>query len=156
METPTTRRLYYIGLIVGEMGALGQALLLHHELIDTLPYKAMSVELFFTYMAIARTGVWSAFILSVLIGAYLGRYRVWLTVLVPVILSPIVFGLVYKAYSMLYLMEPASSYGEFGTEAAAGQFYQYCFSLVCGGILVGTPLCAIMYFIQKKITKITG
>jgi len=147
--TLTRQPLFYIGLFIGEVGAAGQALLLYHELVDTLPYKAMGIEVVSVYVSIAITGVWTALLVSLLVAGYLGRKTLWLTIVAPVVLSPLIFAAVFQGYSFVYGLKAEPGGGDFTILRASEQFNTYCLSLVGLGLSVAIVLASILTMIAK-------
>ena len=148
--TLTKQTLFYIGLFIGEVGAGGQALLLRHELVDTLPYKAMGIEIGGVYSSIAITGVWSAVIISVMVAGYLGRKTLWLTIVAPVVLSPLIFAAVFQGYSFAYGLNAEPGGGDFTILRASEQFYTQCLSLLGIGFGIAIVLASILNMIAKR------
>jgi hypothetical protein len=84
-------------LIIGGVGAIGQALILVHDLVDCYPYKIMSHPSADFYVGIARVGVVPAPAAAVAAAwALPARARVWLAA-VAAVLSPSVFVGVFVA-----------------------------------------------------------
>lgn len=135
-----------IALVLGAIGACGQGYLLYHELVDCLPYKVMDV----TYESIARTGVWLAPLIAILVGTLFVRKRFWLSLVLPVILSPLIFAAVYKIFSVVNgLVADLNAFGDFTTAMASRQFYSYCLSLIVTGFIIGAILALFLLFLTK-------
>ena len=145
--TLTRQSLFYVGIFLGEVGAFGQALLLFHELVDSLPYKEMGLGV---YQSIAETGIWVAPIVSLIAATYLGRKALWLTVVVPVILSPLLFAAIFKSYSFAYGLDIEDLGGDFTPLRAEEQFYSNCLSLIGVGLAVGMVLACILALVTRR------
>lgn len=148
--TVSRKTLFYLGIFIGAVGAAGQSLLLHHELADTLPYKAMGIEFGSVYVSIARTGALTALIFSTIIAAHLGRKTLWLTMVAPVVLAPLIFAGVFQMYSAVYGMTPEPAAGDLTFLKAAEQFNSYCLLLIGLGFLVAIVLASVLTLIAKK------
>jgi hypothetical protein len=145
------RRKYFwvsiIALVSGAIGACGQAYLLYHDLHDCLPYKIVNFD---AHQSMAHTGIWLTPLLAILVGALFVRKRFWLPLVLPVILSPLLFAGVYKAFSVAYgLNEDPNAFGDFTTAKAAQEFYSSCFSLATTGFIIGVILALVLWFVTK-------
>lgn len=137
-----------VSVVLGAIGACGQAYLLHHELVDSLPYKIVDVEF---HQSVARTGIWLAPLTAILIGALFVRKRFWLSLVLPDTFSPFLFAVVYKAYSTTYgLIIDADAFGDFTTAKAAQEFYLYRLSLTATGFIIGAALALLLLLITKN------
>lgn len=143
----TKQSLFYIGIVVGAIGAVGQALLLFHELTDCLPYKEIGLGV---YQSIARTGVWIAPVASVTAATYFSRKTPWLAVVMSVIVTPLFFAMLYKIYSLIYGLDIGHAGGDFTPFRAQEQFYSYCLSLIGVGVIVGMVLGYVLQFIANR------
>ena len=84
-------------LVIGGIGAVGQALILVHDLVECYPYKVMSHPPADFYAGIARVGVVLAPAAAVAAAWVLpGRAQSWLAA-VATVLSPVVFVGVFVA-----------------------------------------------------------
>ena len=141
------KKLSIVALGVGVVGAFGQAYLLYHQLVDCLPYKVVAAEF---YQSIARTGVWLAPLIAVLVAAIFVRKRFWLSLVLPVILTPIMFAGIYKTSNVVNgfstTVDP-DAFGDFTTAKAAEQFFYYCLSLAAAGLVIGGFLAFLFWLI---------
>jgi hypothetical protein len=138
-----------IALVVGVIGAFGQAYLLYHELADCLPYKVVDADF---YRSIARTSIWLAPLIAVLVGAIFVRKLFWLSLILPVLLAPLLFAGIYKTFNVIYgfntIADP-DAFGDFTTAKAAEQFFSYCFSLAITGFVIGAFLAFLLWLIVR-------
>jgi hypothetical protein len=154
-ETRPILKFSIAALVIGAVGAFGQAYLLHHELADTLPYKVVDAGF---YTSIARTGMWLAPLLTVLVGCIFIRRQFWLSLILPVLLTPVVFAVIYKVFHLVHGLSIAAdphASGDFTRANAAEQFYAYCTSLASVGLIIGAILAVILWFIAKP-RKLAG
>lgn len=143
--------LFLLAIVVGFVGASGQAYLLYHELVDCLPYKEMGFGL---YQNIAYAGVWFAPLVAITGGILFGLKRFWLATIIPVFLSPLLFAVVFKVASMVrdwnIGVETGSNFGDFTPTAAAQGFYSCTFSLAAVGLVIGAICCFLLVWISKE------
>ena len=135
-----TRVIFFIAIIIGSIGAVGQAYLLHHELVDCYPYKLMDWHF---YDSIAEFGIYFAPTVAIICGILFGLKRFWFSTIVPVVFCPLIFSLILKAFLVCGIdMSKAENtiYFDGKTIATATQdFYLSSlnlsiFSLVIGGV----------------------
>ena len=149
MNEPVALKFSVIALSIGTIGAVGQTYLLHHELADCLLYKVVDADF---YQSIARTGVWIAPILSVLLGAVFIRRRFWLSLILPVLFTPLVFAVTYVGFNLAKGYSMTSSpdaFGDLTTAAAAEQFLPYCSSLAATGLIIGMVSALLLFLIVR-------
>ena len=148
-EKPPIPKFAIFAIVMGAIGASGQAYLLYHELADCLPYKVVD---YYFYRSVARIGIWLAPLLAVLVGVIFVRKRFWLSPVLPVLLTPLAFAAIYKAFHVVHGLSTAAdpdAFGDFTTAKAAEQFYAYCVSLASVGLIIGAVLALILWFIAK-------
>ena len=136
-----------MALIIGGIGACGQAYLLHHELVDCLPYKVVD---YVFYCHIANVGVCFSPLLAIICGGLFGIKRFWLAAILPVICCPLLFAVIFKIYSVVYQESNALVGFDGKTSATLFQdFFLYTVSLAITGSIIG----AICSFILSRILK---
>lgn len=146
-ERVIASRYSIIALITGAIGAFGQAYLFYHELVDCLPYKEIDGAF---YKNIALVGVAFGPILAVGIGAIFRRRQFWLSVVLPVVLTPILFALIFKMFNVAYGYRTSAApddFGDFTTAKAAEQFFSYCVSLGATGFVIGAVVALLLRFV---------
>lgn len=142
-----SRLFFLVAIIIGSIGALGQAYLLYHELVNTLPYKEMGSGL---YQSIAGVGVLFAPLVAIVGGLLFGLKRFWLAVIVPVFSCPLLFAVVFKTASIVLGIETDVGFGDFTPTVAAKTFYSYTISLVITGMIIGMICSFIMVWLSKE------
>lgn len=146
-----SRLFFLVAFVIGGIGALGQAYLLYHELVDCLPYKEFGYGL---YQSIANVGVWVAPLLAIGGGLLFGLKRFWLAVIVPVFSCPLLFAGIFKAASIAREwsvgVEIGADSGGFSPAVAAQGFYSYTFSLVIVGLIVGVICSFLLVWLSKE------
>ena len=146
-----TKLLFFLAIIIGSIGAIGQAYMLHHELVDCYPYKMMDWNF---YKSIAGVGVYFAPIAAVIVGILFGLKRFWLTIIVPVVLCPLLFSTVFKIFSIMQKFENINWQFDGQTTAMAAQeFFLYTLALSFVGLIMGAICSFILYrlSIAKKL-----
>lgn len=138
-----------IALVIGLIGAAGQAYLLYHELADCLPYKVVDADF---YRSIARTGIWLAPLIAVLVGGIFVRKRLWPSLILPVLLTPLLFAGIYITFNLAYgfiTITDTDASGDFTRAKAAEQFFSYCLSLAATGFAIGGFCAILLWFIVR-------
>lgn len=140
-----------VAIVIGGIGALGQAYLLYHELVNCLPYKVIGSGL---YQSIANVGVWVAPLIAIVGGLIFGLRRFWLAVTIPVFSCPLLFAGIFKAASIMREwsvgMETGAEFGYFNPTVAAQNFYSYTFSLVIVGLIIGAICSFLLLWLSKE------
>jgi hypothetical protein len=127
--------LYFIAILIGSIGAIGQGYMLHHELADCYPYKIVNWSF---YNNIAILGMCFAPISGIGFGIFLSLKRFWLMTVIPVILCPLLFSTIFIIYSLLRAEENIewSFDGQTIATAMIG-FIFYSVTLSVVGFIVG-------------------
>lgn len=149
-HTLESRLIFLIAIIIGTIGAVGEAYLLYHELENTLPYKAVD---YYFYSKIAHTGIYVSPIIAISVGLFGGFNRFWSALIVPVITCPLIFAVIFKIMSFIHyrgLPEILPHSGDFNPIKAAEQFYQYSFSMMFVGLVIGVFCSLLLYFLSKE------
>ena len=146
-----SRLLFLVAIVIGGIGALGQAYLLYHQLVNCLPYKEIGSGL---YQNIANVGVWFAPLVAIVCGLLFGLKRFWLATIVPVFSCPLLFAGVFKAASIVREwnvgVETGAGFGDFTSAVAAKDFYSYTISLVITGLLIGVVCSFLLSWLSKE------
>jgi hypothetical protein len=150
-KTSKLQLIFFTALVIGGIGACGQAYLLHHQLVDCLPYKVIDADF---YRSIARVGVYFAPLVAVVIGLLFGLKRFWLATIVPVFSCPLLFAGVFKAASIVREwsvgVETGADFGDFTPAVAAKDFYSYTISLVITGLIIGVICSFLLVWLSKE------
>lgn len=152
-QISNSQLMFHVALVVGSIGACGQAYLLYHELVDCLPYKEIGSGL---YQNVANVGVWLAPLIAIFTGWVFGAKRFWLASIVPVILCPLLFAGVYKIISVMRGSSGVTDLdGNFGRTPAmiAQQFFSYSVSLAITGLVIGA-ICSFLLLLVLKPRKL--
>jgi hypothetical protein len=143
-----------VAFIIGIIGVIGQSYLLHHELIDCYPYKIMSSPPPSFYENIATYGIYFAPTISIFISILIGLKRNWLITILPVVLCPLIFAIVFSINSIANrLMENNDLVRNFdGTlpETVALGFFFYTIELSFFGLFIG-GICSFLLFRRKEL-----
>jgi hypothetical protein len=146
-----SRLVFFVALAIGGIGACGQAYLLHHELVDCLPYKVIYAGF---YPNIAKIGVYFAPFIAIASGFLFGRKRFWLATIIPVLSCPLLFAVVFKAASVIREwsvgVELDSGFGDFTSAVAAQKFYSYVVSLTITGLIIGVVCSFLLLWLSKE------
>jgi hypothetical protein len=152
-ETSMYCRAYLAALLVGGVGAVGQAALLWHELVNTYPYKMMSFPSGDFYAGIGDTGLLAAPILAVITLSLLRPRRLWLVPALPVVLCPAFFWCVYRAAFLLRELRGNVEAGRNfdGTTPAMVEqaFVYYASSLSLAGLGIGLACGAVLWLVFR-------
>ena len=151
-QTSKSRLVFFVALATGGIGACDQAYLLHHELVDCLPYKIMDADF---YRSIAKVGVFSAPLVAVIVGFLLGLKRFWLATIAPVVLCPLLFAAIFKTFSFVHgeLSGVADTTWHFdGKNSAmvAQDFFSYTVSLAIVGLIIGGICSFLLSWLSKE------
>ena len=145
---------YPAALLIGGIGAFGQAALLWHELVNTYPYKVMSFPSGDFYAGIGYTGLLVAPILAVVALNLLRPRRLWLAPALPVALCPAFFWCVYKAAFLLREMRGNVEVGRNfdGTTPAMVEqgFASYALSLSLAGLGIGLAGGLVLWLLFRS------
>ena len=145
--------IFLVALVIGSIGACGQAFLIHHNLVGTYPYKIMSNPLAEFYAEIANVGFYVALISAVILGFLLGLKRFWLATLVPVVVCPLVFALIFRNGMILdersCVIRLVRNFDDLKPEAVAQSFYFDVASYAIAGLIIGAICC----FLLSRLTK---
>ena len=146
-----SRLFFLVAIVIGGIGALGQAYLLYHELVNCLPYKVIGSGL---YQNTANVGVWFAPLVAIVGGLLFGLKRFWLAAIVPVFSCPLLFAGVFKAASIVHEwsvgVETVADFGDFTPIVAAKGFYSYTLSLAITGLIIGVICSFLLLWLSKE------
>jgi hypothetical protein len=150
-KTSKSRLFFLVAIVIGGIGALGQAYLLYHELVNCPPYKVIDADF---YRSIARVGVYFAPLVAVVSGLLFGLKRLWLATIVPVFSCPLLFAGVFKAASIVREwnvgVETVADFGDFTPAVAAKDFYSYTISLVITGLIISVICSFLLVWLSKE------
>jgi len=145
--------IFFVALVIGSIGACGQALLIHHNLVDTYPYKIMSNPPAEFYAEIANVGFYFALISAISFGFLLGLKRFWLATLVPVVVCPLAFALIFRNGMILdersCVIRMVKNFDDTKPEVVAQNFYFDAASYAVAGLIIGAICC----FLLSRLTK---
>lgn len=145
MFEKNSKLLFLIALIIGGIGAFGQAYMLYHELAECYPYKIVD---YYFYKNIAITGLYSAPLLAVFIGFLLGWKRFWLTTIAPVVLCPLFFAFIFKSFSFFH--DKTWSFDGKSSETIVYDFVLYTISLSITGLVIAMFCNFLLSFLSKR------
>jgi len=154
-ETSKHRWAYPAALVIGSVGAFGQAALLWHTLVpNSYPYKAMSFPSGDFYAGIGYTGLLAAPLLSVVILRLLKPARLWLIPALPVFLCPLLFWCAYKAAFLLRELrggvEAGRNFDDTTPAMVEQEFAYYALSLGLVGVCVGLISGLLLWLLFKS------
>jgi len=146
--------IFLVALVIGSIGACGQAFLIHHDLVDTYPYKIMSNPPAEFYAEIANVGFYIALISAIIFGFLLGLKRFWLATLVPVVVCPLVFALIFRNGMILNerscIVRLVKNFDDIKPEAVAQNFYFDVAFYTIAGLIVGMICCFLLMWLTKE------
>lgn len=135
--------IFIAALMLGGVGAFGQAFLLFHELEHTYPYKVMDYEF---YSKIAHTGLVIAPLFAVICGFSSGLKRFWFALIVPVVSCPLAFAFVFRAFSLITVGSDWN-FDNSTPVMAARDFYLYTVYLAIAGFLIGSACSLLLSYL---------
>lgn len=149
-KTSKSRLFFLVAFIIGGIGAIGQAYLLYHELVNCYPYKMMD---FAFYKSVANVGVYFAPFIAISSGVLFGLKKMWLTSIAPVILCPLLFAGVFKTASIMHessgVVDAGWNFDGKTPAIAAQEFFFYAISLTIAGLIIG----AVCSFLLARLSK---
>ncbi|HEY8560406.1 MAG TPA: hypothetical protein VIL74_08505 [Pyrinomonadaceae bacterium] len=140
---------FLTALLIGGIGAVGQASLLYHELADCYPYKVVDYAF---YKGIADIGLYLSPLIAIIAGFALGLKKHSLAIILPVVSCPLVFAVVFKAVSLIRELNgvvPDWKFDGKTPSTAAQDFFTYSLSLTVTGLVVGVISALILSFLLK-------
>ena len=138
-------------LVIGSIGAIGQAILIRHELVDCLPYKIANPEL---YAYIANVGFFVAPAVAIISAILLVSEKRFWTTAIPVLLCPLVFLLVFDYFTWVnpnYDQNAMSTQGDFGIVKSSLEFVRFAFKLAVEGAIIGLISGGVTFTAKKFI-----
>lgn len=142
--------LFLVAISVGSIGAIGQAYILRHELVDCYPYKVINGDF---YTSIANIGIYFAPITAIFGGILLGTKKSQLAISTPVVLCPLLFSFVFFFYSEIKADENFSWHFDGKTsEIVIRDFFFYSVFLSLLGLFI-SGICGFIlyrYSLNKK------
>lgn len=146
--TRSSRKILIASYIIGGIGAVGQAYLLHAELSTGHQYRLVAAGL---YASIAEAGFWLSPLAAIGLTLAFARRSLFASVMLPATLSPAVFAFVFRFLSgttgLSSLPEVPGS--DFSAGAAASQFYMYSIGLIVAGIATAACVGVVLKAIQS-------
>ena len=157
IEEPSTHRWAYpAALVVGGVGAFGQAALLWHQLVNCYPYKMMSSPSGDFYAGIGHAGLLVAPILAVVALNLLKPARLWLAPALPVVLCPVFFRGAYRAAFLLREkvggVGGGRNFDGMTPEEVERGFASYAMSLSLAGLCIGLA-CGVALWLMFKTRR---
>lgn len=136
-------------LVIGSIGAIGQAFLIRHELVDCLPYKMANPEL---YEHIANVGFFVAPAVAIISAMLLVSEKRFWTAAIPVLLCPLVFLLLFDYFTWVtpnYGQSAMNTQGDFGIVKSSLEFVRFAFRLSTAGVIIGLILGWVIFLVEK-------
>ena len=153
-EISRRRRVYQAALVIGGVGAVGQAALLWHELVNSYPYKVMSFPSGGFYAGIGYAGLLIAPIMAVVVLRLLKLRRLWLVTALPVALCPLLFWGVYKAAFLFRALRGnvvvGRNFDDTTPAMVEREFAHYAASLGLKGLGVGLVCGLVLWWLSKS------
>lgn len=139
---------------VGMIGAVGQAVLLFHNLVDRYPYKMMSSPSARFYERIAYVGLVLAPLAATFAGAVLLRRTPYYIAAVTCLFCPLIFFLVFAAAHPILGVDMGNTENFDHTTPAAvfAEFTQRTLKLVIAGVVIGA-ICGLLAARAFRVTE---
>lgn len=130
--------------ITASVGAVGQAYLLYHELVNSYPYKVMSFPPASFYESIAIWGIFVSPLIAIGSSVVVGSRNRWWAGILPVALCPLIFLAVFVVFTLVRsasgVVETGRNFDGTKATTVAFGFVSYVFWLSiagsCGGLLI--------------------
>ena len=126
-----------LGLIVGSFGAVGQSWLLLHELTDRYPYKVMSAPPAEFYSQTGHASFFLAPVIAIVAGTALAFQRAWAGFIVPVVICPLVYALIFLVRDFGWNGPVARNFDGTTQSQVTTDFVIYTVELSIAGAVVG-------------------
>jgi hypothetical protein len=145
-QNTRTLTLSLVAILIGCIGAIGQAYMLHHELADCYPYKIVNWSF---YNDIAQVGIYFAPFIAISFGIFFNFKRFWLMSVIPVVLCPLLFSIVFISFSLFRVDENIEWFFDGQTTTGATlSFVSYSVKLSLVGFIIG----GICSYILKRFS----
>ena len=144
-------------LVIGGIGAFGQAYMIHHELADCYPYKVMSFPPASFYRNIADYGFCFAPLVAIAAGFLFGLKRFWLALIAPVVLCPLIYAEMYKIAFVLRersgILDTGRNFDGTLSQTVTENFFSLAVWLSIEGLIVGAVIGFLLtrLFTAKKL-----
>lgn len=139
-------------IVIGSIGAFGEAILIRHELVDCYPYKVSRYSNL--YDQIANTGFFLIPIVAIGITLFfVSEKRFWTTAM-PAFLCPLIFLLLFEYFTWTnpaYGEDVRNGIKDFSSVEANRQFVTYIFQLSLKGLVTGLLCGGFIFALQKVI-----
>jgi hypothetical protein len=92
--------IFVVGLLIGAIGAIGQAMILHNLLVHSYPYKMMNVPPAEWYARIGGIGGYVAPAIGIVATLLFFRAKPYLIPAIPVIFCPLLYWLIFETMTL--------------------------------------------------------
>ncbi|CAN5736978.1 hypothetical protein BH24ACI3_BH24ACI3_17520 [soil metagenome] len=152
------KAVYGVLVVIGLIGVLGQAALLHNDLVHSYPFKMMSLPPSTFYSTVGEIGYYVAIltaIIAIVATIWLPRF---LTSALPVVVCPLAYWVVFEASHLIqgFSREEMSFNDNFDSYTGNLARYEFGFEvltlLVFGGV-IGLAIGFLGNWLSRKISK---
>ena len=132
---------FFVGMLIGGIGAIGQSMLLHNTLVWSYPFKMMNMPPSEFYARTGQLGAYISPIIAIAVALYLKSTKKYLVPIIPVVLCPLIYWLIFEISFLLSSYKGALML-ERNFEGYTGETARYAFgfevlSLMFWGALIG-------------------
>lgn len=149
---------YIVGVLVGAIGAIGQAVFMHNTLYHSYPFKMMSVPPFTLYGWIGEVGLYAAPTVAIAITLCCRSVRQFLIPVIPVIICPLVYWFIFEI-TFAFSPYDQAAMQELNLFNYTGETARYYFGFEVGGLalwgtiigaVAGVGIAAVSSFFAKR------
>lgn len=151
------RILFLTYVAVGGFGAVGQAMWLRHDLVDSYPFKMMNTPPYQFYAHIGEVGaIISPAVAIALIFLFTSLKRYWIPA-IPVVACPLVFWLAFEYFSWVSLYHGAmmnqTQFEGYTGETARQLFIKTSLVLSGVGLVIGFVCGVVVSLVEGAVNK---
>lgn len=149
---------FLVGVLVGAIGAIGQAVVMHNTLYHSYPFKMMSVPPFTLYGWIGEVGLYVAPTFAIVITLCCRSVRQFLIPVIPVIICPLVYWFIFEI-TFAFSSYDQAAMRESNFDDYTGETARYYFGFEVGGLALwgtvigaaaGVAIAAVSSFFAKR------
>ena len=149
--------LFLLYVAIGGFGAIGQAMWLRHDLVDSYPFKMMDMPPFQFYAHIGEVGaIISPAIAITLVFLFMSVKKYWIPA-VPVVACPLIFWMVFEYFTWASPYHGAvmnqSQFEGYTGETARQLFIRASLILSGIGLVIGF-VCGVIVSLAENVLNI--
>ena len=147
----------YAALLVGGIGAIGQAMILQNTLVWSYPFKMMDMPPSEFYARIGYVGAYASPVVAIAAAYFVRSAKRYLIPAIPVILCPLTYWLIFETFFFLSPYRGAQM-TERNFEGYTGATARYAFlfevlALIFWGAVIGLAAGLFIHLLSKLSAK---